>query len=52
MQQYAVGLDSSKRHERRDGDFEAEDVHELLDGLGENLVGAKGDPSQRISDYT
>jgi hypothetical protein len=41
----AICLDSSERDEGRDGDFEAEDLDELLDGLREDLVCAEGDPT-------
>jgi hypothetical protein len=45
VQQHAVCLDSSERHEGRDGDFEAEHLDELLDGLRQDLVRAEGDPT-------
>ena len=44
VQQHAVGLDGGERNERCDGYFQAEQVDELFDGLGENLVGSEGDP--------
>lgn len=46
VQQHAVGLDARERDERREGHFEAEHLHELLDGLREDLVGAEGDPGR------
>lgn len=49
VQQHAIGLDASERDEGRDGDFEAEDLHQLLDGLREDLVGAEGDPACAVS---
>jgi hypothetical protein len=46
VQRHPVGLDSSERDEGSDGDFEAEDLHELLNGLREDLVCAEGDPER------
>lgn len=47
MQQDAVGLDARQRDERRNGDLEAEQGNELVDGLGEDLVGTEGDPRKQ-----
>jgi hypothetical protein len=44
VQQHAICLDAGERDEGRDGDLEAEQVDELLDGLGQHAVGAEGDP--------
>lgn len=46
MQKHAICLYSRERDEGRDGDFEAEDLDELLDGLREDLVCAEGDPGR------
>jgi len=49
VQQHAVCLYSGERHQRRNRDFEAKDLDQLLDGLGQDLVGAEGDPAWTIS---
>jgi hypothetical protein len=49
VQQNPICLYSSERNEGRDGDFEAEHLHQLLDRLREDLVGAEGDPAWDIS---
>lgn len=50
MEQHSVCLDSSERDEGRDGDFETKHLHQLLDRLREDLVGAEGDPKERRHD--
>jgi hypothetical protein len=44
VQQDAVCFYASKRDERRDGDFEAEHLHELLDWLRQDLIRAESNP--------
>ena len=45
VQQHAVCFDARERDEGRNGDLEAKHLHQLFDGLREDLVGAKGDPA-------
>lgn len=52
VQQHAIRLDSSKRNERCDGDFEAEHLYKLLYGLREDLVCAEGDPKSQSESHT
>jgi hypothetical protein len=49
VQQHAVCLDPSERHQRRDGDFEAQKVDELFDGLREDPVGTEGHPIHMLT---
>jgi hypothetical protein len=51
VQQRAVGFYSSERDEGRDGDFEAEHLYELLDGLRQNLICAEGHPVLPLVTY-
>lgn len=44
VQQDTVCFYASERNERREGDFEAEHLDELLYGLREDLIRAEGDP--------
>jgi hypothetical protein len=49
VQQNAVCLYACERNEGRNGDFEAEDLHQLLDGDGEDLVCPERDPTCRVN---
>lgn len=49
MQQGAVSLDAGEGDDGRDGDFEAENVDQLVNRLGEDLVCAKGDPGREVN---
>jgi hypothetical protein len=50
VQQHAVCLYPSERDQRRDGHFEAEEVDELVHGLGQDAVGTKCDPTLLLDD--
>jgi hypothetical protein len=52
VQQNPVCLYSCQRNEGRNGDFEAEDLHQLLDWLGEDLVCAICDPKSPVNTCT
>ena len=44
MEQNAIRLNARKRHEGRDGDFEAKQRDEFFNRLREHLVGTERDP--------
>ncbi len=46
MEQDAVCLDAGKRDKRRNGDFKAEDLDQLVDRLRQDLVRAEGEPEE------
>lgn len=49
VQQGTISLDASEGDDGGDGDFESEDVDQLVDGLGEDLVCAEGNPGREVN---